>query len=284
MKGKNMNNPTHICIYHKNCSDGFGSALAYKKWADSKGHEVEYIPAQYGDDFPNIDGKHVTIVDFSYPRDALLDMKERAKSLVVIDHHKTAQADLEGLDFCTFDMTKSGAVLTWEYFHPNTPVPLLLLYIQDRDLWAWELEQSKEISASLRLLDFDFDIWEQYLVNDNIPELAVKGEAIIEYQQNMINKIAKSELPTLNIAGHLVPCINTTTLISDIGNVISQGQPFSATYFDTGDKRIYSLRSASDGMDVSAIAKKFGGGGHFHAAGFSVPLQGSGHPVDLSHG
>ncbi|NET14334.1 MAG: hypothetical protein F6K08_16620 [Okeania sp. SIO1H6] len=37
----------------------------------------------------------------------------------------------------------------------------------------------------------------------------------------------------------------------------------------------YHLRSsASKGLvDVSAIATKFGGGGHKHAAGFSVPIN-----------
>ena len=73
--------------------------------------------------------------------------------------------------------------------------------------------------------------------------------------------------------GHTVPCINTTTLISEIGNAISQDYPFAMMYFDTEDKRIYSLRSSENGIDVSEIAKKMGGGGHFNAAGFSTGLN-----------
>ncbi len=261
----------NICIYHKDCADGFGSALAFKQWADGKGLFVEFYPAQYGDkDIPDVSGKDVTIVDFSYPREALLKMNEQANSLLVIDHHKTAQEALKDLDFCLFDMDKSGAVLTWEYFFPKRPIPLLLLYIQDKDLWNWELEQSKEISASLQSMDADFEIWEQYLDNNNLPELTVKGEAILEYQSKIVEKIGKSELPMIEIAGYTVPCVNATTLISEIGNKISQGYPFSASYFETKDKRIYSLRSAKDGIDVSEIAKRFGGGGHFHASSFSI--------------
>jgi oligoribonuclease NrnB/cAMP/cGMP phosphodiesterase (DHH superfamily) len=58
---------------------------------------------------------------------------------------------------------------------------------------------------------------------------------------------------------------------SDAGNIMSIGQPFAATYYDSDKHRVFSLRSATDGLDVSEIAKEFGGGGHVHAAGFKVP-------------
>ena len=260
----------HICIYHKNCADGFGAALAFKRWADLKGIDPEFVAAHYGDEVPDVNGKDVTIVDFSYPRDVLLDIYERANSILVIDHHKTAQEALRGLDFCIFDMDKSGAVLTWEHFFPKQESPELLKYIQDRDLWKWKLDNSKAVSAALQTLKMDFDVWEQYLNINNIPELVLKGESILEYQNSQIEKITKTDLPIEEIAGYKVPCINATHLISELGNEISKGFPFAAMYFETEDKRIYSLRSADDGIDVSEVAKKFGGGGHFHAAGFSV--------------
>jgi len=263
-----------ICIYHKNCNDGFGAALAVKIWSGinlSTENKIKFIPAHYGDHPPNVEGKDVFIVDFSYPRDTLLKMYDQASSILVIDHHKTAEENLKELDFCIFNMQKSGAVLTWEHLFPEQNIPLLLQYIQDRDLWNWNLEQSRDISAALSLLDKDFDLWEQYLNNDNIPELAVKGEAILEYQDHQVKKIVNSnDIPFEKIAKYNVPCINTTTLISEIGHELSKGHPFAAMYFETANDRIYSLRSSDDGIDVSEIAKIFGGGGHFHAAGFKV--------------
>lgn len=259
-----------MCIYHKNCSDGFGSALAVKVWADKQGKDVEFHPAIYGDAPPNVKGKDLFIVDFSYPRDVLLEIYENAKSIVVLDHHKTAKEALGGLDFCVFDMTKSGAVLTWEHLFPNQKIPLLLLYIQDRDLWNWDLEQSREISASLQAMNMDFDIWEYYLNNDHIPELTVKGSAILEYQQKQVKNIAHESVSLIDICGYRVPCVNTTHLISEVGNELSKGHPFAVMYFETANDRIYSLRSAEGGIDVSEIAKQFGGGGHFHASGFKV--------------
>ena len=98
----------------------------------------------------DVKGKNVIIVDFSYPRDVLIKMAEDADSIIVLDHHKTAEENLKGLDFCIFDMTRSGAVMAWEHFHGKGNTPLLFQYIQDRDLWQWKLPQSKEFSAGLQ--------------------------------------------------------------------------------------------------------------------------------------
>lgn len=279
-----MNNQ-HICIYHKNCADGFGAALAVKHHWDAHGvpeSSREFVPAHYGDTPPDVNGKNVTIVDFSYPRETLLQMYKTAESILVIDHHKTARENLDGIDFCIFDMEQSGAMLAWKALSPlchsegvmekseTFNVPGLIKYIQDRDLWEWKLPQSKEVSAALQSLPMTFEDWEPYLNNDNIADLKIQGEAILRYQEQQIAKIVNSKLPMTELAGYTVPCINTTTLISEIGNEISKGYPFAVMYFDTEDKRVYSLRSAEDGVDVSEIAKLFGGGGHKHAAGFSV--------------
>ena len=262
---------SYLCIYHGHCSDGFGAALAVKQYCDSSNYDCEFIAANHGDPAPDVSDKHVLIVDFSYPRKVLLAMKEQSASLRVIDHHKTAQEDLDGLDFCVFDMSKSGAVLTWTTLLPDTELPLLFSYIQDRDLWLWKMQNSKAISAALQALPMEFEQWEWYLSDDKIPDLKVKGDAIVEYQEEQLKKQTNPEsISMVKIAGYNVPCINATHLISEIGNRISEGHPFAAMYLDTADKRIYSLRSSAEGIDVSMIAKKFGGGGHFHAAGFSV--------------
>ena len=264
---------SNSCTYHKNCADGFGAALAVKQYFDAKGQSCEFHPAQYGDLAPDVINKDVLIVDFSYKRDVLLELTKGAKSVQVIDHHKSAQQDLDGLDFCIFDMSKSGAVLTWQTLLPQRPLPLLLEYIQDRDLWQWQLPDSKAVSAALLTLEKSFELWQPYLIDENIKQLIVKGNAIVEYQNQQIAKVPTGEkLPMAKIAGYTVPCINTTHLISEIGDKISQGHPFAAMYFEKEAKRIYSLRSAKDGIDVSKIAEQYGGGGHFHAAGFAVDI------------
>lgn len=262
-----------LCIYHKNCADGFAAALAVKTWADENHLTCEFIPAHYGDTPPDVTGKAVYIVDFSYPRDVLIEMHSKALSLRVIDHHKSAQKDCEGLSFCIFDMEKSGAVLTWLTLFNTKPVPQLFEYIQDRDLWQWEMIHSKAVSAALQMLKHDFIVWGHYLSDQQIPKLIDRGHTIIRYQRRCIEKsIAPDNVAMIEIAGHTVPCINTTHLISEIGNELAKGHPFCAMYFETANKRIYSLRSDKNGIDVSEIAKLFGGGGHYHAAGFFIDI------------
>jgi len=262
---------SYLCIYHKNCADGFGAALAVKVYCDEMGYSCEFLAAQYGDDVPDVTDKDVLIVDFSYPRDILITLKEQAKSLLVIDHHKSAMEALDGLDYCVFDMNYSGAVLTWQTLFPNKAVPLLLSYIQDRDLWQWQLIDSKAVSAALLTLAKTFELWQPYLADELVSELIVKGNAIVDYQNQQLARTPKGDkVPMAKIGGYTVPCVNSTHLISEMGEILAQGHPFAALYFDRSDKRIYSLRSAKDGIDVAQVAQQYGGGGHFHAAGFAV--------------
>lgn len=259
-----------LCIYHKNCSDGLAAALAVKGYCWEKGIDFESLTAQYGDTPPDVIGKDVMIVDFSYPRDVLLAMHESAKSLTVIDHHKTSEAALTGLDFCHFDMSKSGAVLTWEYLFPTTPLPELFKYVQDRDLWQWLLPNSREVSAALRSYPPFFDTWEQFLTPKSVENLKIEGVAILRYQQREIDSALSRPIERVMIGGYDVPCVNCTHLISELGNELAKNESFAALYFDTEDKRIFSLRSTNEGIDVAEVAKQYGGGGHRNAAGFSI--------------
>ncbi len=262
---------SHLCIYHKDCADGFGAALAVKHYCDLNDFHCDFLPANHGDIAPDVSNKQVLIVDFTYPRDVIVKMNQGADSLLIIDHHKTAQEALEGLDFCVFDMSKSGAVLSWEHLMPDLEVPALLKYIQDRDLWHWQLPNSKEISAALQTMPKEFELWQPYLNEANLFELVNKGTAIVEYQNQQIQKVVQAkDIPIVEIAGYKVPCINTTQLASEIGNALAKGYPFAALYADTATQRVFSLRSDENGIDVSKIARLFGGGGHFHAAGFAV--------------
>ena len=111
-------------LYHGHCNDGFGAARA----------------AVYGAPPPQLRPMDdAYILDFSYSREITARTAE-ACNLVLFDHHKTAAEDLEGIGGCHFDTERSGAVLAWKHFRPGEPVPEILLYVQDRDLWRqWQL-------------------------------------------------------------------------------------------------------------------------------------------------
>lgn len=266
-----MTNPDHIVLYHDDCIDGFGAAWA--AWREL-GDEAGYAPVVHGDPPPDVTDRHVHILDFSYPRPILLEMAEKAASIEVVDHHKTARENLEGLDFCTFDMSKCGAVLAWERFHPGTEVPPLLLHVQDKDLWEWRLPESREITCALRAFPFEFPRWSAW-ADDWArwrPELVREGEAILRYQDQVVRQ-AVATAGEITLAGHRVRCANSPVLQSEIAGQLAEGRPFGVAWYESAGKRYYSLRSRDGGIDVSEIARRFGGGGHAKASGFSLPAD-----------
>lgn len=259
--------PPDIVLYHAECTDGFGAAWAIWK----RFPQARFLPVKHGMPPPvPLAGRHVVIVDFSYGRETLEAIAREAASLQILDHHITAQQSLVGLPYAYFDQKKSGAVLAWEWAH-QTPVPWLLQYVQDKDLWEWTLPGSREISAALGSYPFDFAVW------DGLRQeaLEAEGRAILRYENEIVGKIAAHAV-MVSFQGQLIPVVQSAVLTSQVGERLSKGHPFCIIWHDRDGRRYYSLRSTPEGADVAAIATRYGGGGHTHAAGFSVPLGSGG--------
>lgn len=298
-----------ICIYHFPCDDGFASAwIARKRWPD-----VQVVPTNYGLPLPDVDfiGKNVLIADFSYKPDAIseLMMSYGARSIIILDHHKTARADLkdftvemcgtakfvagdmEGMfsDFAElgrpavaarFDMERSGASLTWEFCFPDDPMPELIKYIEDRDLWRMSLPKTRQVSLFLRSFPYDFSTWTTIVDNMSDPVSRSgslkQAEAIERFYDNKLAEM----LPTATIktigkwSG--VPVAHAPyAFASDLAHELlkkNPDAPFAAVVVDAYGSRTYSLRSENSRQDVSEVARAFGGGGHRNAAGFRVPV------------
>ncbi|MBX3343468.1 MAG: phosphohydrolase [Nitrospira sp.] len=261
--------PPTLILYHAECADGFGAAWAiWRRYPDA-----EYRPVKHGEAPPtNLAGHHIVMVDFSYNRSTLEAMARDAASLVVLDHHITAEQALADLPYAYFDLNKSGAVLGWEWAH-DEPAPWLLRYIQDKDLWHWALPNSREISAALASHPFDFELWTRFEQR----ELEREGLAILRYENELVTKLA-SHATLVEFVGATVPSVQSSVLTSQIGERLSAEHPFCVIWHDRNGRRYFSMRSREEGTDVGAIAASFGGGGHTHAAGFSVPLQADGLP------
>ena len=269
----------NIVIYHKNCNDGFGSALV--AWLKFK-NNASYYAASHNTEPPDVTDKNVYICDFSYSKEILNIMIKNAKSLIIIDHHKTAQQDLDEIDekYKVFDMNHSGAVLTWKYFFKDKDMPLLLKYIEDRDIWKNELPNTKECFFALCDLPKDFETWNRYLDDNMVPKLIEQGKIIYNHNILTLNYIVKSSKVTedklKNGNTYKIAYINSNILKSDIGNyLVTEKYPdidFSAIYHydDRDNKTHFSLRSTDTKTDVSEIAKLFGGGGHKCASGCTL--------------
>jgi nanoRNase/pAp phosphatase (c-di-AMP/oligoRNAs hydrolase) len=261
-----------VVIYHANCLDGYGAAYAaWRKFKDS----AEYVPANYGDNPPCVLGKKVYILDFSYKREVLLRMKDEAASILVLDHHKTAKEDLEGLEFAVFDVERSGCIMAWDYFHGEKSRPFGLELIQDRDLWRFNYRITKAFTAALRaLIPLDFSSWSVLLNVSAAYELADRGKDLLTVFESDVEELAKHfhAIELFSVKG--VACNAPSKYASELGNLLAlQHGTYAAVYSYDGASKLwlYSLRSVGD-FDVSGIAKLYGGGGHKNAAGFSSPL------------
>lgn len=290
-------------LYHASCADGFTAAwLLNRTFENSKEPDnISCIPVQYGEAPPldTLTGHNVVVVDFSYPTDALNALCDTASSLVVLDHHESARATLEGFaaarlrhirpngspvmtapPYIVFDITKSGARLAWEWVRPDrkSSAPLLIQLVEDRDLWRFDLPNSKVLNAAIGSYEMTFENWDDldkrldphYRVEYS--HLLAEGTALLRAQDRIIRQQAARARAEW-VGGHFVLVANATTCISETGQALAETQPFGVTYQDIGYKRVWSLRSLPHGVDVAKIAEGYGGGGHPNAAGFTTLLK-----------
>ena len=289
-----------LCIYHGNCDDGFGAAWAiWRHWPD-----CEFVAGFYGKPLPDVAGRNVLFVDFSAPIEWIWEHSFKSRSMVIIDHHKTAQADLErlppfdgtmaGLDVAFkinwtqntpevaawFDMDQSGATMAWQFAHgtnrQDDPCPNMLSLIEDRDLWRFAYgDRTRHFSAALRTYPMDFETWDR--IAENPDALIAEGEIVLRAHRANITKLM-SEAYMANVGGFTVPVVNAPYhYASDTAHELLAAYPdapFAACWFRRADGHVqWSLRSEDDREDVSAVVKSLGGGGHRNAAGFQEMVE-----------
>lgn len=275
-----------VCIYHKNCFDGICSA-----WVISKVYpEAEFVPMNHGDSLDwltqgwiqGIYSKEdrLIVVDFSFPRNMMLSLRDMFNDMLVLDHHKTAQENCRGLEFCVFDMNMSGAELAWWFYSQegtlSPKTPRLVRYIADRDLWKSKLPDSKYINAYIQSWKMDIPTYEMlYKTLENEIDFQgalIGGMSIERYKDAMVQAICSNA--ALNGLG--IPTVNTSILFSEVGHELCKmypNAPYARYYFDRlkDNTRQFGLRSIGD-FDVSNVAKANGGGGHKNAAGWQHSL------------
>ncbi len=266
-----------LVIYHGKCLDGMTSAWAVRKALG----DGDYIPASHGDAPPDVAGRDVVIVDFSYRRAIMEAMALEAKSLLVLDHHKSAQADLVGLSFAIFDMERSGAGMAWDWFHPGQPRPALVNLVEDVDLWRHVLQGSREFQLRLEMEPMNFANWER------VAGMSEQQLAVFIDEGTLLKRAFDGELTVLledhysvTLAGETGLAVNASSRYSsELGHhLAAMSGSFGMIWRQLDGVLKISLRSCGD-YDVSLLAAKFGGGGHRNAASFTVPVNIDGYEI-----
>lgn len=265
-------------VYHANCQDGFGAAYAaWKKLGDS----ARYLPIQYGEPLPQIDsGSDLYILDFSFPREELVAAAATAGKLLLLDHHATAFRKIADLPFVQLDLGRSGAWLAWQYFHPDTPIPMFIQRLDDRDRGVMALPGTRYQYASLETYPRNFPVWDA-LANDEarlLEEGRLYRRRDRRYIKDAIRQAQPIQLRDTGGESHAGLAVNSGDLQTDISIRLLRCRPdieFVAVYqlqADAGKVR-WSLRSRKGGFDVSLVAELLGGGGHAEAAGFNESFE-----------
>ncbi len=271
-------------IYHAGCPDGFGGAWSVRRiW----GADARYIPRSHEDNFDpeRFEDEFVVFLDISLPNDQLRQLSELTAELLILDHHMTArdhfQSDPSVENALTahghrayFDLDHSGAVLAWNHFHPEEPPPDLLRYVQDQDLWNWELPDSEEVNAAIGSYPRRFDTWDE-LAARSIESLAEEGRPIVRANRIEVERAVNLAHPVA-VGNERIEAVNARQPRAAIGHELAKraryGKPWGIVYRLLGARVDCSIYSVGD-LDASEIATRFGGGGHRNAAGFSVPLR-----------
>ncbi len=287
-----------LCLYHKDCIDGHAAAWVV---GHACGFEnVEFVAVSHGGDWPPLADREVYIVDFlpnsptDLSQETLKDMAQ-AKQVVMLDHHESAYANWKDVPLpehwtYRYEPELSGVGVTWRHFFGKIELPGPLQLIQDRDLWRFQLDGTREFHAVaishglLRETPSD-EGWLAKLMSweySGLPwtgmsdKLRIEGEAILRDQKNFLQTLLKRSR-VITVLGYEVPICNVPyDLRSEAGFWLSLKYPFSITYDDIWEEglRKYSIRSnKKTGINVVPIAEAFGGGGHKHAAAFTTSVE-----------
>jgi oligoribonuclease NrnB/cAMP/cGMP phosphodiesterase (DHH superfamily) len=292
-----------LVIYHgDNCSDGF--VAAYVAYLALGTDNVEYVAATYGDPIPDVTGKIVFILDFSYSPEVLIEAAKTASQIHLMDHHKSAYENwlkftgdsVKGKEsfndysyerlLINFDMTRSGAGMARDHWkdelNKREDVNLVFLNhvvnaVQDRDLWLKKLNNTEAICCGLNLIKRNFECYDNTFKRSvtyglNLLDLIDRGGIVLKTTTGLCEAIVSRAKP-ITFDGYEILAVNCNReLRSEVGHILTKDKLFSLTYEINGIEATVSLRSCAEGLDVSMIASMYGGGGHRDASGFKMSL------------
>ena len=278
------------CFYH-NDDDGrcAGSIVAqYENNYNKKDYfEVDYIMQLPLDKIK--ENERVYFVDYSFKKDTVWQLEEilkKTKDIIWIDHHLSSFKLEEELPW-----TKnikgirqdgiSGAGLTYMYLHNCgfDDLPYYIQLVSDYDCWLYKYEPNTtyfKIGLGTEDNDALDDIWKALYESfvDNVclsistGTLIEKGKIIKQYIDSENTFYREHYSYETEIEGLKCLVVNKKSNSWVFGDKINE-YPLVMVWVFNGVKYSYSIFSVDNNIDCSKIAEKYGGGGHYSAAGFS---------------
>jgi len=266
--------PRPLCIYHKNCLDGKAAAAVVRKHIPA----VELLPMQYREPEPKVEGREVFVVDFAFPIEGMRALKAQATVLTWIDHHASSQPVHARLGWGHVDVTTCGAVLAWRVLFPGKAMPPILAYIEDKDLWRWQLPDSRAVAAGLTRSFAGTDV--DGLLEADPAKMAEIGRDDLAKQALRVREAVRAGIPVespYGLRGVRMLAIPTNRDQNETAEFACApvaegglGYDLAVMFYRRKDGTwIHSLRSNS--VDCAAIAERYSGGGHPSSACYLAP-------------
>lgn len=250
-----------LIISHANCMDG--SLSAYLLWSEYGG---DVVFCHYGDtvDFSGYD--RIYIGDFSFPPVVLDQMAESAE-VWVWDHHASAIERLSDYNNPRVHLVLDDSLCGAALIALSQEIHWWCVdYVNDRDLWKWSLQDSREISAGFEYFGLKHD-WQGWESVDRAACVEA-GRVLVRSVDGAVAAFVENwkKSPTyVEVDGVRMPFANCTDLISERCGALA-GSGVACTWFWRDGKFIYSFR----GEEALRFAQALGGGGHPRAAGATL--------------
>jgi oligoribonuclease NrnB/cAMP/cGMP phosphodiesterase (DHH superfamily) len=253
-------------------------AKAMKNQEDD-GTGFEYIAINYNHDFPFEKirpNEEVYIVDFSLQKDGDFErLLEITSRVVWIDHHKTAIEKWKHLEGVVKGIRRDGTAgceLAWEYFFCPMSLPRVVQLLGDYDIWAFKYgEETNQLQAGAKLVDTSPEaaIWEEWLDAWYAPDLELEqGRIALLYRDHYYAGLIKSWSFFTEFEGLKAIACNAGSVSSQLFDTVEGDYDVMMPFVYDGKQWTVSIYTKKDSIDVSELAKKYGGGGHKKAAGF----------------
>jgi hypothetical protein len=265
-----------LCLYHKNCLDGSAAAAVVARREPG----CEFLAVQYGTPLPRIAARTVYVVDFGFPIEDMRALRAQASTVHWIDHHISQTAMQRTLGWGVLDPAECGSTLVWRELFPREPLPLVLEYVRDKDLWRWLLPDSRAICAGLAAT-YVGERFREVLTAD-LAAMAAKGRPLVAKLQERVAAATANGIRIENPFGRpgraLVVFSQRDT--NELGDHICLPPERGGLGYDLAlilwrkpdGAWVHSMRSGDIGLDCGTIAAERGGGGHRQSACFTSPV------------
>lgn len=273
------------CFFHTDMDGKCAGAIVAKAYPHAQG---EYLPINYNQPFPfdKIErDETVVIVDFSLQKEGEFErLLEITPSVIWIDHHKTAIEKYAHLEDRILGIRRdgvSGCELTWEYFYllipfSNQAPPEVVKLLGDYDIWAFQYgEYTNRLQVGIRLYNTHplSPDWDRWLSSDYIPTKEMEeGKIALKYRNSQYAGLIKAWSFPTTFEGYRAIACNAGSVSSQLFDTVGGDYDLLIPFVFDGSQWTVSLYTREDEIDVSEIAKKYGGGGHKGAAGFQCKV------------